>query len=183
MAFLPERQWGFVMMGNTSKTSNYVQMVLYFRLLDQLLGTPLDERVDWNARWKKVVAERREAFAKARERLYPSVPVKLTPPSLPLDKYAGSYSHPGYGAMNFVADGERLIADRADQEIAMEVKLKHVSGEFWMAYLHVKHRDDRDVQVVRAEFYVSVDGTAGKFGIELEPRMESNKIWFIRIDN
>ncbi|KFZ01906.1 hypothetical protein V501_09731 [Pseudogymnoascus sp. VKM F-4519 (FW-2642)] len=183
MAFLPERQWGFAMMGNTSRTSNYVQMVLYFRLLDQLLGTPLDERVDWNARWKKVVAERREAFAQARERLYPYVPVKPTPPSLPLNKYAGSYSHPGYGVMNFVADGERLIADRTDQEIAMEVKLKHVSGEFWMAYSHVKHRDDRDVQVVRAEFYVSVDGTAGKFGIELEPRMESNKIWFIRIDN
>ncbi|KFY84254.1 hypothetical protein V500_09468 [Pseudogymnoascus sp. VKM F-4518 (FW-2643)] len=183
MAFLPDRQWSFVMMGNTSRTSNYVQMMLYFRLLDRLLETPLDEQVDWNARWKKVVGERRGAFARARERLYPFVPIKPTPPSLPLDKYAGSYSHPGYGAMNFVVDGVGLTADRTEQEVAMEVKLEHVSGEFWLAFLHVKNRDDRDVEAVRAEFYISADGKAGKFGIELEPRMGSNKIWFIRLDN
>ncbi|KFY59746.1 hypothetical protein V496_05555 [Pseudogymnoascus sp. VKM F-4515 (FW-2607)] len=183
MAFLPDRQWSFAMMGNTSKTSNYVQMMLYFRLLDQLLGTPEDERVDWNARWKGVVSERREVSARARERLYPSVPVKPMPPSLPLDKYSGSYSHPGYGVMDLVVSGEGLIADRTEQEIAMEVKLEHVSGEFWLAFLHVKNRDDRDVQVVRAEFYISADGKAGKFGVEMEPRMGSDKIWFIRGDD
>ncbi|KFX90569.1 hypothetical protein O988_08131 [Pseudogymnoascus sp. VKM F-3808] len=183
MAYLPDRQWSFVMMGNTSKTSNYVQMMLYFRLLDRLLETPLEERVDWNARWKRVVGERREANAGARERLYPFVPIKPTPPSLPLDKYAGSYSNPGYGVMDLVVGGEGLIADRTEQEIAMKIKLEHVSGELWLAFLHVSHRDERDVEVVRAEFDISEDGTVDKFGVELEPRMGSNKIWFTRIDN
>lgn len=185
MAFLPDRQWSFVMMGNTSRTSNYVQIVLFFRLLDQLLKTPLEEQVDWNARLKGVVGERREAAAQARDRLYPSVPAKPTPPSLSLDQYAGSYTHLGYGVMDFVIDeaGSGLTADRSKQEIAMEVKLEHISGEFWLAFLRVKHRDDRDVEVVRAEFYISADGKAGKFGMELEPRMGTDKIWFIRIDD
>ncbi|KFY12650.1 hypothetical protein V492_03758 [Pseudogymnoascus sp. VKM F-4246] len=183
MAYLPDRQWSFVMMGNTSKTSNYVMMMLYFRLLDQLLGTPEDEWVDWDARWKKVVGDRRDAVVRAKERLYPSVPQKPIPPSLPLDKYAGSYWHPGYGVMNFVVDGTNLLADRTEHEIGMEVKLEHVSGEFWLASLHVSHRDDRDVEVVRAEFYVSADGNVAKFGAELEPRMGTDKIWFIRRDD
>lgn len=183
MAFLPDRQWGFAMMGNTSKTSNYVQMALYFRLLDQLLGTPEVERVDWDARWKDVVSARRGDIAQAREQLYPFVPVKPAPPSLPLGKYAGSYSHPGYGVMDFVVDGAGLIADRTKQEVGMKVKLEHVSGEFWLAHLHVSNGDERDVKVVRAEFYISVDGKAVKFGAELEPRMGSNKIWFVRRDD
>lgn len=183
MAFLPDRQWGFAMMGNTSKTSNYVQMALYFRLLDQLLGTPEVERVDWDARWKDVVSERRGDIAQAREQLYPFVPVKPAPPSLLLGKYAGSYSHPGYGVMDFVVDGAGLIADRTEQEVGMKVKLEHVSGEFWLAHLHVSNGDERDVKVVRAEFYISVDGKAVKFGAELEPRMGSNKIWFVRRDD
>ena len=182
MAFLPDRQWSFVMMGNTSQTSNYVQMMLYFRLLDQLLETPSREQIDWNARWKGVVDGRRDAFVRARERLYPFLHVKPNPLSLPLEKYAGSYSHLGYGVMKFVVEGAGLITDRTEQEIAMEVKLEHVYGEFWLAFLHVKNKDDRDSEVLRAEFYISVDGKASKCAAELEPKTESNKIWFMRTD-
>jgi CubicO group peptidase (beta-lactamase class C family) len=182
MAFLPDRQWSFVMMGNTAKTSNYVQTILNFKLLDKLLGTPREEQVDWNARLKEMVHKRRAASAEARERLYPSAPSKPIPMSLPLDKYAGFYSHPGYGAMNVVVDGAALVADRSELEISINVKLEHVSGEFWLAFLYVKHRDSRDVEVVRAEFYITAEGKAGKFGVELEPAMGGNKIWFIRKD-
>jgi CubicO group peptidase (beta-lactamase class C family) len=183
MAFLPNKQWGVAMMGNTSQTSNYVQMMLWFRLLDQLLKTQPEEQVDWNVKWNERVRKRREANARPRERLYPFLPINPTPPSLLLGQYAGSYSHPGYGEMNFVVDGEGLTADRTAQEIAMEVKLEHVSGEFWLAYLRVKHRDERDVEAVRAEFYISVEGKVNKFGVELEPSMGSNKIWFTRRDD
>jgi hypothetical protein len=128
-------------------------MIVYFRLLDQLLKTPPEEEVDWNTRRKEVVKGRRKAFVRARERLYPFLPFKPIPLSLLLERYTGSYSHLGYGVMKFVVEGAGLIVDRIEQEIAMEVKLEHVSGEFWLAFLHVKNRDDRDSEVVRAEFY------------------------------
>ncbi|OQD86245.1 hypothetical protein PENANT_c008G02923 [Penicillium antarcticum] len=40
MMYLPDLQWGLVMMGNTTGTSNYVQTALYMHLLDELLETP-----------------------------------------------------------------------------------------------------------------------------------------------
>jgi hypothetical protein len=50
MVFIPGRQRGFFMMGNTLRTSNYVQIIAYFHLLDELLSIPQSERVDWNVR-------------------------------------------------------------------------------------------------------------------------------------
>lgn len=183
MAFLPDRQWGFAMMGNTSKTSNYVQIVLCFKLLDKLLHTLLEEQVDWTARWKGIIEERRAAAEHSRERLYPSLPTSLIPLSRPLEEYAGFFRHPGYGAMVLIAQGKELMADRLEQEIAMTVRLEHISGSFWLAYLYVKNRDPRDVEVVRAEFYISEDGTVSKLGIDFEPKMEGKKIWFLRVQN
>lgn len=91
MAFLSDRQWSVVMMRNTSKISNYVQIILFFKLLDPILTTPLEQQVDWNAKWKEVVDDGRAAFDQARERLYPLVPIRPTHPSLNLDKHIGLF--------------------------------------------------------------------------------------------
>ena len=180
MAFLPSRQWGFAMMGNTARTSNYVQVIAYFHLLDDLLGTPERERIDWGARWRSKLEERRAELANARERLYPTVPGHILPTSLKIEKYAGRYVHAAYGVMEFVVVGNSLVADRLKQEIAMEIRLEHVSGEFWLATLAVVNRDKQDMEVVRAEFRVDADGECRRFGIEFEPRMKGEKIWFTR---
>ncbi|KAI9742541.1 MAG: hypothetical protein M1818_003681 [Claussenomyces sp. TS43310] len=180
MAYLPNRQWGFAMVGNTSKTSNYVQVILYFFLLDELLGILLAERTDWDAWWKGVINERRQNLANSRQRLYPSVPAKSIAPSLALEEYTGSYWHPAYGAMNIVLDGQALGANRLEQEIPMQFKFEHVSGEFWLAFLYVLNRDPLDAEAVRAEFYVSAPGKAIKLGIDFEPKMKGTKIWFLR---
>ena len=180
MAFLPSRQWGFAMMGNTARTSNYVQVIAYFHLLDDLLGTPERERIDWDARWRSKLEERRAELANARERLYPTVPGHILPTSLKIEKYAGRYVHAAYGVMEFVVVGNSLVADRLKHEIAMEIRLEHVSGEFWLATLAVVNRDKQDMEVVRAEFRVDADGECRRFGIEFEPRMKGEKIWFTR---
>lgn len=182
MAFLPEKQWGFVMLGNTAYSSNYAQIPLYFHLLDEFLDTPLQERGDWAATAKGIFDARRQGFANPLQRLYPSCPANPLPPSLPLDHYAGSYSHPGYGEMNLVVDGADLVADRMKQEIAMKIRFQHVSGEFWLAALQIRLRDPRDVETVRAQFDVSVDGKARRLGVEFEPRMKGEKIWFERVE-
>jgi hypothetical protein len=56
--------------------------------------------------------------------------------------------------MSFVVAGTTLLADRSKQEISMNIRMEHVSGEFWLATLAVLNRDERDNEVVRAEFQV-----------------------------
>jgi hypothetical protein len=58
------------MMGNTSRTSNYVQIIGYFHLLDELLNTLETERVDWNLRLQKMGSERRRKYSRAKSTLY-----------------------------------------------------------------------------------------------------------------
>jgi len=45
--FLPRMEWGVVAMANTQGTSNWVENVLVYHLLDALLGVPEAERFDW----------------------------------------------------------------------------------------------------------------------------------------
>ena len=180
MAFLPERQWGFTMMGNTTGTSNLVQVALYSRLLDDLLEVPPQERIDWSSRLLALRRQRREEHASSLERLYPHLPDPLHPMTLPLEQYAGKYSHPSYDDLVLKVRGRSLVADRQQQEIAMNIIFRHVSGEYWLATLHVRNQDIRDCNVIRAEFKISVDGKAARVGLELEPEMNGEKIWFER---
>jgi hypothetical protein len=82
--------------------------------------------------------------------------------------------------MSLVVVGTKLFAYRSKQEISMSIRMEHVSGKFWLAILAVLNRDERDKEVVRAEFQVSADGESRTFGIELEPMMNGEKIWFTR---
>jgi len=83
--------------------------------------------------------------------------------------------------ISFVVVGTSLFADRSKQEISMSIRMEHVSGGFWLAILAALNRDERDNEVVRAEFQVSADGESPTFGIELEPMMNGEKIWFTKI--
>jgi hypothetical protein len=128
-----------------------------------------------------MVSERRRKYSHAKSILYQSIPQPVLSPSLPLEKYAGSYYHPTYCMMSFVVIGTSLFADRSKQEISMNIRIEHVSGEFWLATLAVVNRDERDNEAMRAEFQVSADGESRTFGIELEPMMNGEKIWFTKI--
>jgi CubicO group peptidase (beta-lactamase class C family) len=48
--FFPELDFGVVMFGNTAVTSNYVEQILCWHLIDEKLGVSVDERFDWDAR-------------------------------------------------------------------------------------------------------------------------------------
>lgn len=180
MAFLPERQWGFTLMGNTLGTSNWVQVVLYSRLLDDLLGVPLEERIDWSSRLSALRQQNRKENACSIQRLYSHLPDPPLSKTLPLGKYAGKYSHPSYDDLVLEVHGKSLVANRQQQEIAMDIIFHHVSGEYWLATRHVLNQDIRDSNVVRAEFKISADGNTERVGPELEPKMNGEKIWFER---
>ncbi|KAE8410804.1 beta-lactamase/transpeptidase-like protein [Aspergillus pseudocaelatus] len=183
MMFLPGRDWGLVVMGNSTVTSNQMQQVLYMALLDGLLGTPVGERVDWGAVIREKQERRREELACVRNRLYPVLPCPVLRPALEIGEYAGVYWHPGYGAMDLGPDveGKELVADRRSQEFSMMIALEHVSGEFWLARLQEKYTDPRDHEVVRAEFRLGPEGVR-EVGVDLEPTMDGELIWFRRVN-
>lgn len=88
MAYLPDRQWGVVMMGNMGISSNFVQVILTMYFLDELLGTPRVERKNWDREIKAHIQENRDLFARAKERLYPSLPDRPIPSALEINAYA-----------------------------------------------------------------------------------------------
>jgi CubicO group peptidase (beta-lactamase class C family) len=48
VVFFPELQYGLVAFGNIAGWSNYAEERLIWHLVDEKLGTPKEERFDWN---------------------------------------------------------------------------------------------------------------------------------------
>lgn len=181
MMYLPDLQWGLVMMGNTTGTSNCMQISLFMDMLDELLDTPSHERVDWSSKLELRIADRRRDNLRVRERLYPSLPSHLSRPSISFVAHAGRYSHPAYGNMNLELRGDSLVADRLLQEIPMIIRILHVTGDSWLARLEVLHQDPRDYESVKATFEITADGVEKKVGLDLEPALSGEMIWFNKV--
>ncbi len=46
----PDKMFSVAVFANTAGTSNFVEEVLAFQLIDDKLGVPMEERFDWNKR-------------------------------------------------------------------------------------------------------------------------------------
>ncbi|KAL8868157.1 MAG: hypothetical protein Q9174_005175, partial [Haloplaca sp. 1 TL-2023] len=75
VGYLPNRKYGFVMMGNSVLTSNIAQIILQARLLDDLLAVPQEERGDTGALVENFLLKpQREKMQDPIQTLYPSAP-------------------------------------------------------------------------------------------------------------
>ncbi|KAJ6108657.1 beta-lactamase/transpeptidase-like protein [Penicillium sp. IBT 18751x] len=181
MMYVPDLQWGLVMMGNTTGTSNCVQISLFMDMLDGLVGTPSHERVNWSSELEMRISNKRRDHLCVKERLYPSLPSQLSCPSISFVAHAGRYSHPAYGSMNLELHGDTLIADRQFQEIPMMIRMFHVTGDSWLARLEILHQDPRDYESVKATFQTTAEGVARRVGLDLEPAVLGQMIWFDKV--
>ncbi|KAK5201926.1 hypothetical protein LTR16_000963 [Cryomyces antarcticus] len=189
---IPEKEWAFAIMGNTGETSNMVASVLGFRLVDQLLGVPERERFDWNASNQEALLASQKPFNKTAvlHSLYPHLPSPAIPASLPLSPYAHSYHHPAYGTITFSTHCTRHSESDFEMEMALgksnytlvstptskvTIFLEHISGDHFVAWLS-------DRGAFKAEFDVDVKGVARRLGLDLEPKMEGEMLWFERVD-
>lgn len=59
--------------------------------------------------------------------------------------------------------------------------LSHITGDHFLANITIPALYPEPIEAVRAEFIVDTAGEATKVGIELEPAMGDDKIWFERI--
>jgi hypothetical protein len=60
-------------------------------MLDDLLGIPEAERIDWNVKPQKRLSQQRSDIARSAEILYPSLPCPRYSPLLPYQAYVGDY--------------------------------------------------------------------------------------------
>ena len=107
--------------------------------------------------------------------LFPNRVDPPIPPSLPFEKYAGTYYHPGYKYMKLQLGhrpgGRRpnaqFFAERLECTWQRVCDFEHVSGEFWVMYMSVvagTAEDKKDTAAV--QFRVGVNGEVSALGIE-----------------
>jgi hypothetical protein len=74
--------------------------------------------------------------------LYPKLPKPPLPPTVNITELQGIYYDPGYGRITLReephpdrSDEKILVADRHDMTWKYQMRLHHVSGDYWIIYL------------------------------------------------
>ncbi len=101
-ALLPEEALGVIVLTNGPRTS--FPEALVYRVVDSYLGAPVK---DWNKLRLEVSLEYRKKQKEA-EQAQEAARMTGTRPSLPLERYAGTYSRPLLGELTVSADKGRL---------------------------------------------------------------------------
>jgi len=178
----PALRYGLVSFGNTGGTSNAVEAIVLWHLVDEKLGILEAERFDWNKKWRAEMEEREDAYENAIKIHYPNLPDPPLPPSIPLSNYTGTYYHPAYRNIKIEIKNEALFAERS-ATWKVEAKFKHVTGDYFMVYIDSMTAPGLIFkEATPAEFSVGSDGVPKKFGLAAEPEMGvEGRIWFERV--
>lgn len=108
VGLLPEERFGIVMLANMDHAE--FRHALMLKAFDLQLGDPSH---DWNADLRQLydsLDARGDSVRAARE----AARVAGTSPTLPLERYAGTYRHPIWGDLVVRLDGDRLVANLGD---------------------------------------------------------------------
>ncbi|KAL9030862.1 MAG: hypothetical protein Q9196_001061 [Gyalolechia fulgens] len=196
VGYLPNRNYGIVMMGNTAEGASFVELTLFYHLLDEYLGINAHDRGDIESLVENVLyAPKRELLADPIPALYPDAPSgpHAIPLALPLRKYTGVYHNDGYRNLTITLPESRhgnRLRSLVDRTWAFVFDFEHVSGEYFVVKGYpdlpgatLASTDPLEVLLLKAEFRLGEDGEVAAFGINLEPRMDGQKIWFSKSED
>ncbi|KAJ5823720.1 Beta-lactamase-related protein [Penicillium robsamsonii] len=181
VGFLPSKGFGFAMMGNTTN-ARQAQVEIYMHLLNQIFGgsdilRSVDRAVEPE---NKPIKAKSECMGEAIKRLYPSLPDPVISHSLPLSQYVGKYENPAYSSITLSLKNGYLVADLLDRAIPSLITLAHVSGEFFVAH-HYQPKEIGSLSGYYAtEFIVGSNGISTAMGMDVEPALNGEKMWFDR---
>ncbi|KAH8821993.1 putative penicillin-binding protein [Xylogone sp. PMI_703] len=186
LILFPDKKYSVVAFGNTAGTSNFVEQVLAFQLIDDKLGVPMEERYDWNKQHTSKVSQGKYVAQHAKSIYFPTLPSPTLPTTLPLASYAGTYYHPGYQnlTISFDISSESLQADRSSSTNSEYMNFEHVSGEHFLVRANVSgDLNELFPQIYPVEFRIGANGKVKQVGIRWEPEMGEEKIWLERVDS
>jgi len=148
VAMLPDRQLGIAILTNQESTAAFEAIAS--TIMDAYLGA---EKVDWVAAWQAVERRARDANRAAAESAS-SARAAGSKPSLPLERYAGSYEDPWYGGMTIARAGAGLTI-KFDKTPALSGTLEH-----WQHDTFVAKWSDRELRAdAFVTFALNPDGT------------------------
>lgn len=134
--WFPELKYGLVAFANGEGTSNYAEVIILRRLIQDKLGVPEEKRLDIEKILKDMRTKSEEELDKAEELLYPNKEERK--PSVEMGELVGDYENAGFGTLKLVkkeVDGEvMLVANREELLFRYEVRLKWVMGDEWIVY-------------------------------------------------
>ena len=127
VVMIPEKNVGFAITLNSEDSD--VRLGLMYELLDHYVGAP---KKDWPARFAKFLDERLAAGKAAVEQKL-TAPAAVGP-SLPLERYVGTYTDPWYGDIVVSREGDALAIDFKTTP-NMKGRLKHHQYDTFVAEL------------------------------------------------
>lgn len=173
LSFMPRDGIGMIILSNLSG-DNPVPAIVSRRVYDQMLGL---EPVDWVSRVKeqRAMAEAAEKEAEEAEEGEEGEEreerVAGTSPSHPLEDYAGSYEHPGYGVLQVEVEGDRLRV----RFNGMSSPLEHYHYDVF----EVPENPLEPFEGTRVIFFYDKDGKIDRLAAPLEPKVDD--IVFTRV--
>ena len=111
VALIPEEKLGLVILINSEMTS--LHGAISYRIYDHYLGAPAR---DWSAELLKIYRDQ-EAKNKADEKKKEEERVQGTKPSLPLEKYTGTYENEMYGPLKVAVANDKLVLSFYDSYV------------------------------------------------------------------
>ncbi|EQL02970.1 Beta-lactamase/transpeptidase-like protein [Ophiocordyceps sinensis CO18] len=174
--WFPDLDYGVVIFTNFP---NPARQVLMWRLIEDKLRIPKDRRYDMAAKMRESEERERRDIANATNILFPDRPDTALSPSLNLSDFEGRYHNKGYGAFELRQEphpsepGETiLVADRDDFEFRYQMRLYHVSGDFWTLYAESQDRPPGPYEFNKAQFTVGPDGNVAALEVTRFDREE-----------
>jgi hypothetical protein len=156
VATLPAEKIGVVALANMNGTM--LPTILAYRVFDLLLGL---EPVDWNERFHQEHLEVKAGVEQSKEKSA-AERKEGHPPAHPLEEYAGSYQHPGYGAIELSLQDGTLKATLNNIEFRVEPYHYEIfEFSYDLLDLHLKGAFSTDEQ-----------GNVSRLAIPLEPSVK-----------
>jgi CubicO group peptidase (beta-lactamase class C family) len=103
IGLIRDERLGVYVLGNLDHAE--IRHALMYRVFDLYAEKPLR---DWSAEFRKLYAKLREERESRRKKIEKER-IPDTHPSLPLDKYTGTYSDPLYGTVSLAYDGKLVL--------------------------------------------------------------------------
>ncbi|EXK80438.1 hypothetical protein FOQG_15073 [Fusarium oxysporum f. sp. raphani 54005] len=190
--WLPDISYGVVAFANTAITSNAVEEILAWKLIQDRLEIPENERFDVKSKYQKTMKELGPTADESVDILYPERPNPPLPPTVNITELQGIYYDPGYGQITLReephpdrSDEKILVADRQEMTWKYQMRLHHVSGDYWIIYLPFLENPGYMVEFVAGEFKIGNNGKAVGLQVDWVSRFDDvveGNVLFKRVD-
>ena len=179
---VPELKWGVTFFSNGTNSTAKMKSLSYL-LLDQLIGTPSEESGYMKSN-ELVVSVYKQAVTrfnteKAKIDADASSQVQF---SHPLERYAGTYNHSGYGSVSWTAE-----RDEQGPYLRLELErtwpgtyiMRPLNADRWLG---IEWHDVSQLRsIFKAQTRIGVNGQPQAIGIAIEPSMPDTLIWFTKM--